>query len=965
MERQPQNLSLSRPIKSARYKRPGWPSATPFLVVPIFALILSSGCGGGFDNLPGPAVSIEIASGNGQSANAGSAYAAPLEAIVRDQNGNRVDNATVNFKISGSDPTATFGSLGPSVTVRPNGSGVAVAPRLIAGRVAGNLAVTASVAGVKSPVSFGLTTVAGPASKLIAAAGSGQSAVVGTAFPTALEVLADDQFGNPVSGALVIFTSTKSGPGAVFNNSDSDESYTDANGIAGTSLAQAGKVAGAYNVIANSGPLSAEFVLTNIAGPPAQLMPTRGQDESTAVATAFPQPLVVNVEDAYGNSLSGVPVLFALPQIGAGGSFETGGRIATADSDQSGLAQSPVISANTVAGKFEATASAGIASISLSLASTPGPIVRLNTIGGSNQTAISASPFALALRAKAVDGYDNGIAGVQITFSTPSSDPTGTFAGGGNSITVVSGSDGVATAPALYAGPSQGSFLALATAASTPIDASFALSNTSNGADGITIADAERFLTQTGFGPTSAEVAEVRAKGFGGYLAEQFEAPAFQYPVLADESIPAIQSPFFQDTVSGSDQFRERITLVLSDLFSVSPITGQPPPVGKAALLNILQRDAFTSFSTLLTDVTLSPAMGAYLSTAENRKADPLAGTRPNENYARELMQLFTVGLQRLNQDGSIALGTDGRPIATYDQSDVEANAAIFTGWRYVFDQSGQVADWTTMQADESAHDEGPKTIIDGVSVPPGGTAAQDLNILLQTLVGDPNTGPFICKQLIQHLVTSNPTPEYVARVASVFNDDGNGVRGDMKAVWTAIVLDPEARTAPAPDEGHLMEPQLYLATVLHELGATTDGMAPAIAAEQLGQNPFVPPSVFGFYAPSHLILMNGRQLLAPEFSLETYSAEIARQNFIHQLVLGQLGSGTSLDLSALSSTAAQGVGPLLDQLDNTLTTMDMPSSMRTAIAAALDQIPAASSLERVRDAIELIATSPWFLVTH
>lgn len=273
--------------------------------------------------------------------------------------------------------------------------------------------------------------------------------------------------------------------------------------------------------------------------------------------------------------------------------------------------------------------------------------------------------------------------------------------------------------------------------------------------------------------------------------------------------------------IRGNDPLRERMALALSEILVVSDqsaaiqVSSQTVP----AYHDLLARNAFGNFRSLLEQITLSPAMGLYLNMLRSDRPDPLLGTHADQNYAREIMQLFTVGLVRLNLDGSVQKDAAGNGLPTYSQTDVENLARVFTGWGSAPTTHTGAEAWTydtnvllPMVAYEAHHDSGSKTLLGGVTVPAGDTAAADLKIALDALFRHPNVGPFLGRQLIQCLVTSNPSPAYVQRVAAAFNDNGGGVRGDLQAVLKAILTDPEAVTPPAGSAGKLREPLLRLA---------------------------------------------------------------------------------------------------------------------------------------------------------
>ena len=357
-------------------------------------------------------------------------------------------------------------------------------------------------------------------------------------------------------------------------------------------------------------------------------------------------------------------------------------------------------------------------------------------------------------------------------------------------------------------------------AASLFVAASLSLALVSNSAlakskpSKITTSDAARFLTQSSFGPTSALISQVQRSGFTNFLNQQFstsstltvprvDAAIAALPAGTDPSNPLFQEAWWYTVVNAPDQLRQRVAFALSEIMVISANGNSmyQHPEAMATYWDVLTQDAFGNFRQLLEDVTLNPAMGDYLDMVHNDKPNPRRNTEPNENYAREIMQLFTIGLYKLNQDGSQQLDINGQPIPTYDQDVVEGNAHVFTGWYWY--QTGTPT-WgyvqpnyrQPMMAFAEHHDTGAKTILNGVTLPAGQTQAQDLKNCLDTIFNHSNVGPFVARRLIQRLVTSNPSPAYIARIAKVFANNGHSVRGDMKAVVQSILLDSEARSS-------------------------------------------------------------------------------------------------------------------------------------------------------------------------
>ena len=438
-----------------------------------------------------------------------------------------------------------------------------------------------------------------------------------------------------------------------------------------------------------------------------------------------------------------------------------------------------------------------------------------------------------------------------------------------------------------------------------------------------------------------------------------------------------VQRDFFTHALNNPDQLRQRVAFALSQIMVVSSVEIYEA-YGLANFQNILLNDAFGNYRTLLQDVTLSPTMGHYLDMADSAATNPQNGTVPNQNYAREVLQLFSIGLVALNADGTQQLDASGAPIPTFEGTTVEGFASVFTGWTYP-PLPGASSQWTnpinfdgTMVAFSEHHQAGTKALLNGYTVPAGQTAEQDLANALDNIFNHPNVGPFIGRQLIQHLVTSNPSPAYVARIAAVFANNGQGVRGDLGAVVRAILTDTEARGAAPPTNlfGHLREPALFITSTLRSLAGKSDGVLLRNASSAMGQPMFSPETVFSFYPPSYQI--PGTQTVAPEFGIDNSATALARANFINTVIM-QGGAkpdptvagstGTIIDLTPLASVANNTA--LIDQLNQTLMHGSLPSDASNLILAAANSIAAGSAdpLAAARAASYLILTSAQYQV--
>jgi uncharacterized protein (DUF1800 family) len=492
---------------------------------------------------------------------------------------------------------------------------------------------------------------------------------------------------------------------------------------------------------------------------------------------------------------------------------------------------------------------------------------------------------------------------------------------------------------------------------------------------------ADRFLEQSTFGPTPQLVTDVSQTGTAYFLANQLATPPtlFAAPADSETNDGPLEARYYVQLVNAPDQLRQRVVFALQQIFVISSLTDNTPQE-YTPYLNLLETDAFTNYRTIMEDVTLSPAMGIYLDMVNNDKAT--ATTHANENYARELMQLFTIGLAMLNQDGTPQLDANGNEIPTYSQSTVDEFAAAYTGWTFPTEPGATLMKHNPayyvgpMVPFESNHDETAKQLLvyPGAAsaglLPANQTAEADLEGALDNIFNHPNVPPFVSRILIQHLVTSNPSPAYVERVANVFTNDGTGVRGNMTAVIAAILNDPEARRGDVaanelPTDGHLQEPILYITGLLRAFGATTDGSNLVAQGGAMGQTALTSGSVFNFYAPSYLIPQTS--LLGPEFQILTTSTTLARANFANSFAFNtSLGTGATVSFSSYATEAAN-PSTLLATLNTLMLHGTMSSTMQSDILTAMQAVPAGASqaLTQAETAIYLIATSSEYQVEH
>lgn len=552
--------------------------------------------------------------------------------------------------------------------------------------------------------------------------------------------------------------------------------------------------------------------------------------------------------------------------------------------------------------------------------------------------------------------------------------------------------------------------------------------------------DRLRFLEQTTWGPSNPDIAYVQQIGIQAWLNEQFNTPApFPsvssnypatplYPQFYPASPPAaacdsicqrdnytlypLQKQFMTNVLTQPNQLHQRVAFALHKLIVVggAPLNNNETS-WYAPYLQTIDRNAFGNFRTLLYEVTLNPGMGEYLNMRGNSVGDR-NNPNPNENYSREVMQLFSVGTDQLNQDGTPVLDVQGNRVPTYDQATIANLARVFTGWDLAPNKLWAVDGTTAVSnyldpmvpnGNRNRYDIAAKTLLPDINHPnpvviaactnctTGSTAQQtantqayartSLDTAIDNLFNHPNTGPYICTQMIHQLVTSNPSPPYIGRCSAAFANNGSNVRGDMKAIVTAILLDPEARgdVKSDPNYGHLREPVLLMTNLLRTFNATSDGVlvtnSPNSYSNDMGQNVFNPPTVFSYF-PADFGLA-GTVLYGPEYGLLDTSTTYKRSNFINTLFLANGGNGipvnganrpggTQLNYSAYTALATTPAA-LVDALDARLMHGTMSSSMKTGIVQTVTAITNANAttqaLQRTQTAIYLVATSPQYQV--
>ncbi len=507
----------------------------------------------------------------------------------------------------------------------------------------------------------------------------------------------------------------------------------------------------------------------------------------------------------------------------------------------------------------------------------------------------------------------------------------------------------------------------------------------------VTISDnqASRFLAQASLGATRTQIARVQALGYSGWLDEQMALPTdtTRWDWLVLKGFDAVdnrnnQTGFdpvaWRKLINSPDTLRQRVTLALSEIIvvGIDGLSSAWRQFAAAQWLDLLESQAFGNLRSLLGAVSSNLTMGYYLTFRGNAKANTTSGSMPDENYARELMQLFMIGLQELNDDGTPRL-VGGQPKETYTQEDIAGLARVFTGWD--MDLAGgntQTPDYhkRPMIQVASRYETGAKSFL-GLSIPAGTTAQAAMTQALDHLFAHANVGPFWSRQLIQRLVTSNPSAAYVKRVAQVFANDGSGQRGNLRAVIRAILLDDEARSDAAlsnPQAGKLREPLLRLTGWARAFGATSPSDAWAIgntsdAGTRLGQSPLRSPSVFNFFRPGYVPPNSGigrAGLVAPEFQITHESSVVGYLNYM-QTTLSSGRGDVKADYSALLPRADDAVA-LVAELDLLMAAGQLSVATRKTISDAVATMASgtdANRLLRIQAALLMVMAAPEYLI--
>ncbi len=501
------------------------------------------------------------------------------------------------------------------------------------------------------------------------------------------------------------------------------------------------------------------------------------------------------------------------------------------------------------------------------------------------------------------------------------------------------------------------------------------------------VSDIARFLGQAAFAANDAEITRVQALGYQGWLDEQFAKPGapshWDWMVSKGYAVTdnffnfrGVDNTLWRKLMTSPDVLRQRVALAYSELFVVS-MSGLPVRwrgMMAAAYMDLLTQGAFSNFRQLLEDITLSPAMGVYLNMRGNQKEDANTGRQPDENYAREVLQLFSIGLHQLNLDGTPTAGPGGRAIETYSNADIAGLAKVLTGWDYSNPDSLDYAyARRPMAYFASRHSTSEKRFL-GVTIPAGSLDGPgELKKALDTIFQHPNVGPFIGRQLIQRLVTSNPSPAFVARIASVFNNNGSGVRGDMRAVVQAILMDPEARNTPtALHAGRLVEPMVRLLAWARAFGVTTPTGAWTVGdhsdpSTRLGQSPLRSSSVFNFFRPGYVppnTALGAAGLVAPELQITHETSVVGYANYMQTVIQSGIGD-IDADYTILRPIAGDPAA-LLDKVSLWFAGGRISQSTRDAITSAVASMPSTTDAQknnRIYATVLLVMTCPEFLV--
>ena len=477
---------------------------------------------------------------------------------------------------------------------------------------------------------------------------------------------------------------------------------------------------------------------------------------------------------------------------------------------------------------------------------------------------------------------------------------------------------------------------------------------------------AARFATQAGFGPNPQVVQHIQQIGLQAFLNEQLQQPATTY---TQPGYFGVRSQYMRAALYSNSLLRLRVATALGSF--IVNVADNNDYASYATWETLLENGAFGNFRDLMTNITVDPRMGFFLNLAGNN-ASPDPNLHPNQNYSRELMQLFSMGSTQLNDDGSVKLSPSGQALPNYDQNTILDLSRALTGWNYpapvnpAFTEQG--VDYSQpLIPREDLHDHGAKTLFGNVQLPAGQGIVADRNQALDAIFNQPSVPPYISRILIQHLVKSNPSPAYIAHVVAAFKDNGHGVRGDLAAVVSAILLDPEARagdtTAPSKDDGFLQDPLLFQIFAMTALQQDYPDNQPTFTAAQLGQNFWYPPSVNGFYSPTSLI--PGTSIVGPEFTLWNNLSVVHRSQLLYGMISGSInGFGNDYMNRSWLFQNFTTVPDMVDALDHLLYHGTMPATTRSTITTYCSSLDPANRQQFI-SAVFLALNSDSFNVTH
>lgn len=525
--------------------------------------------------------------------------------------------------------------------------------------------------------------------------------------------------------------------------------------------------------------------------------------------------------------------------------------------------------------------------------------------------------------------------------------------------------------------------------AGTPDGGASPQSTGAAGSGAISSAQAARFLSQAGLGASHAQIQRVQTLGYAAWIDEQMALPSSMtrcdwlisqgFDAAGNKnSLSGFDACVWRKLLSSPDVLRQRVTLALSEItvVSVLGLSGGWRAFSGAHFLDVLEANAFGNYRALLGQVSMSPAMGEYLTFRGNVKYNPKTGAMPDENYARELMQLFSIGLLQLNLDGTPKL-VNGKTVETYSLDDITGLARIFTGWDWDYSVgNGNTPDFQTRPMIQVAarHETNASTFL-GTTVPPGLDGASSLSAALDIIFAHPNVAPFISRQLIQRLVSSNPSPQYVSRVAQTFLNDGSGTKGNLAAVIKAILLDDDARqdsNLQSLSFGKLREPVLRFVHWARAFGATSPSDAWAIGdtsnpGTRLGQSPLRSPTVFNFFRPGYVppnSAIAAASQVAPEFQLTNESSVVGYLNFMQSVITNGIGD-VKADYTAWLAMADD-AATLIADLVLVLSANQLDTAATNAITTSIQSMPSgtdAARANRVYAAILLVMASPAYLI--